>query len=736
MPTEAGPFMPPEAAEAPGGLDLGVVLRALLRRLPVILSLAVLGGAAGIGAQRAVTPRYTSAVALLLEPKRSDAIGADTSFGTMYVDEAKIASVVSVISSSELLQRVVKQLRLDLVPEFGAPHHSLLRRLLGRLPFIGPPQDDPSDEARLARTLWTLDRGLAAERVGLTYVITIKASADTPELAQRIARAAADAYLSEQVDRKIATTQRDAAWLSGRLAAVRHDLEQSEAAVDAVRQRYGLLETSLGNGATLDRQALTDLNEQLIHAEADVAERRARYEQISRPGGIESLADVESSPLIQALRGKQVEGQKELAALGATFGSGDPAVQRLTEGQRTLQGQIDAEAARIAQSRRTDYEAAVARAKVLRAELDHAIAASGSVEGDEAHQRLREAQRVADENRGLYQSLLAKWRELQQQKTREEPEARIISDAEMPDRPSFPKPFLFPLGGAAAFFMLGVAGTVLPVLLDRRFATAESAERQLGLPVLGAIPELPRQERNVAGGGEGGFKLPGRHSVSHFTESLRIVRALLRVTPDGPPRILQLTSAASGEGKSTLAAALATSAASAGIPTVLIDADLRRGGLSALCGLSRAKGLAELLAGEAGETAPLLRRRADMPLVVLGAGAVLPARPELLENGRLTRILADLAGDAKLIIIDTPPVLPVSDALIIAQLVHATILVVSLRTTLRRAAAQAVRRLQSVGAPLTGVLLNRMDVSSMAQYGGGESYAYAIEAPRRRWLIA
>jgi capsular exopolysaccharide synthesis family protein len=739
MPTEAGHAVLTEAPEDGGGagLDLGVLLRALLRRLPVILVLGLVGGALGFAAQHALTPRYTSAVALLLEPKRADSFGAETTFGTMYVDEAKIASVVSLISSSEVLTRVARQLHLDSVPEFGAPNHSKLRLWLGKLPFIGPPRDDLSEEARLGRTMWRLQSGLSVERVGLTYVITITARAGTPDLAQRIASAVADAYLSEQVERKIATTQHDTAWLSSRLADVRHDLERSEAAVDEVRQRYGLIETSLGSGATLDRQALTELNAQVIRAEADVAERRARFEQISRPGGIASLAEVESSGLIQALRGKQVEGQKELAALGATFGSGDPNVQRLTQGQQTLQGQIDAETSRIAQSRRTDYEAAMARAKVLRSELDHAIAASGSVEGDEAHQRLREAQRLADENRGLYQALLEKWRDLQQQKTREEPEARIISDSELPDAPSFPKPFLFPLGGAAALMMLGVAGTVLPVLFDRRFATAESAERLLGLPVLGAIPELPRRDRDAAGGKDGQFAWPGRHSLSQFTESLRIVRALLRVSPDGPARILQLTSAASGEGKSTLAAALATSAASAGIPTALIDADLRRGGLSALCGLSETTGLADLLAGEAGDSAaPLLRRRSDMPLAVLGAGAALPARPELLENGRLARILAELAIDAKLIIIDTPPALPVSDALVIARLVHVTILVVSLRSTVRRAAQQAMRRLRSVDAPLAGVLLNRMDVSSMAKYGGGETETYAVDTSRRRRIAA
>lgn len=720
MRTEAALALPGPPLPAAAGLDIGLLLRLLRRRLPLILLLAALGGAIGFGAQKLITPRYTSTVSLLLEPKRTDSFGADTTFGSMYVDEAKIASVVSVITSSDLLAHVVRQLHLDDEPDFGVPLRSLPQRARERL--IGAAAPAPSDgpEARFARAMWRLSHAIMVERVGFTYVVMIAANAGSAELAQRIAGAVADAYLGDQVDRKVAATQRDATWLTARLEAVRHDLELSETAVDAVRRRYGLLQTALGQGATLDQQAMTELNEQLIRAEGQVADLRARADESARNGSL----DTEASPLVQTLRARQAEDEKEIAALGTSFGPGYPALRRLQEGQRTLRQQIDVAVGRVAQARRAEYETALSRTQALHAQLNQAIAANGSHASDEGHQRLREAERVADENRGLYQALLTKWRDLRQQQTREEPEGRIISAADVPDRPSFPKPLLFPFGAAVVFLLAGVAATVLPALADRRFATADAVEQRLGLPVLGAIPVLAKRERRGAAAGPLAFT--AQQTWSRFAESLRIVRAVLRVSPDGPATVLQVTSAASGEGKSTVAAALAASAARAGIPTVLVDADLRAGGASKLSGLAHAPGLADWLAGTApGPAASLLRRRTDMPLAVLGAGTGLPARPELLEAGPFAALLAELAAEWQLVVVDTPPVLPVSDALVISRAVQATVLVVAWRGTTRRVAEQAMGRLRSVGAPLAGVLLNRVDVAEMARYDGGDAAAYA-----------
>lgn len=712
--------LPPHPTQQ--GIDFRLLLQTLRRRALVIVALTALGAGLGFALQRSITPRYTSSVSLLLEPKRSDSFGADTQFGSMYVDGARIASVVSVIESANLLDRVVTTEHLDQLPEFGDLSFSLLHPWLGFLQFGNAPVPNNDPDARLSRALNRLERAVRVERVGLTYVLTIDVRASSPGTAQRVAAAIADAYLHDQVERKTAATQRDSLWLTERLSSVRRDLEQSEETLEATRRKYGMLETALGSGATMDRQALTDLNGQLTQAKVDVTNLRARYEQVERAratgGRLEALPEVAGSRVIGEIRGKQTEGTKQLAALQAIYGANYPDVLRLQEGQRTLQHQLDLEVSRIAEGRRNEYEAAVAREHMLRDQLQGAVAAEGGAAGGEGHERLRDAQRVVEANHGLYESLLNRWREVQQQQTREEPEARIISQASLPDAPSFPKPLMLPAGGAAALLFASLGLTLLPSLLDKRFVSVTAVEQRLGLPVLGAVPLLRRRELRIKRRRCSIVNYTSERPLSRFAESLRMLRAYLHISADGPSTIIQVTSAASGEGKSTVAAALAVSAASAGVRTVLVDADLRSSSVSATFGLMHARGLTDIL--ELGvPLSSVLRTANDLPLAVLGGGSSPLPRPDIIHSRRFGALLRDLSESHGLVILDSPPVLPVSDALAMSKCADATILVVRWHATPKAVAEQAVKVLRMVNAPLAGVMLNKIDLSKVSQYESG-----------------
>ena len=712
----------PVRQQQQGGIDFGLLLRTVVRRLPIIIALAMLGGALGYALQTRIKPRYTSYLSLLLEPKRSDSFGADTQFGNMYVDSAKIASVVSVIESSDLLGRVVLAEHLDEIPEFGDPVEPLKYRLFGWLPFVRAPIASNDPDARAGRALGQLERAVRVERVPVTYVLTIEARASNPELARRLASAVAETYLDDQVQRKMEATQRDSVWLTKRLDGVRADLKQSEEALDTVRRKYGLLETDGGAGATLDRQALTELNAELTKAQADVATLKARYEQVERAragGSVESLPDVVGSRVIEALRAQQAALAQKLTALRAVYNDSFPDVRHAEDDQRAIQDQIAAEVARIVDGRRSEYEAAVAREQELRQRLQRSVSPDGSGTGGEGREQVRDAQRLVDANRGLYDSLLNRWRDLQQQQTREEPEGRIISPASLADAPSWPKPLLLPAGGAAAMFLLGLGLTLGPALLENRFVSVTSVEQRLGLPVLGAIPMLRRRDLAVARFRQNIAEYAGHRPLSRFAESLRMLRAYLSISAtDGASSIIQVTSAIPGEGKSTVAAALAVSAATAGVRTVLIDADLRTSSVSAMFGLQYEDGLSDALRLGL-PAASLIRSRDDMPLAILGAGSSLLPQPDIINSSRFASLLRELSAAYSLVIIDGPPVLPVSDALVIAKQADATIMVVRWRATARDLCEQAVKALRSVNAPLAGVLLNKIDLSKVSQYECG-----------------
>jgi capsular exopolysaccharide synthesis family protein len=257
-------------------------------------------------------------------------------------------------------------------------------------------------------------------------------------------------------------------------------------------------------------------------------------------------------------------------------------------------------------------------------------------------------------------------------------------------------------------------------------------ERRLGLLVFGGIPLLRRRDLASPRRRASVVDYAARKPLSHFAESLRTLRAYLRISADGHPSILQVTSSIPGEGKSTTAAALAISAATAGVPTVLIDVDLRSSSLSAMFDLRGKEGLADILELDKPYRS-VIRELDDMPLAVIGAGSAFLPRPDMVNSKRFEALLRDLTQHYGLVILDTPPVLPVSDALVIAKHADATILVVEWRATTKKLAEQAVKVLRTINAPLVGVMLNKVDVSKVGlyEYGYGYGYHYGQNGSRR-----
>ncbi len=725
-----------QASAEGSAFDLGLIFRTLRRRFYVPILLAIIGVAAGVWLQSAIQPRYTSFVEILLDPRRADAFGAEAQFGTVLVDSSKIASVVSIIESSELLRRVVRDLKLADTPEFGDPPVSLRAKVLAFLPVTAPFTPPNDTQTREERALGRLEKVVRAERVGVTYVLTVSASSSNPEMAQKLAQAVADTYLDDQITLKRTAIQRDIVWLADRVDEARKQLMQSEEAVEAVRRKFGLVDTDRGAGVTTDRQAVSDINTQLTQAQTDLASRRARYEQADRiraaGGSLEGLPEAANSHVIENLRKTEADVASKLADQSRIYADTFPEVRRLRDQDALLQRQINAEVGRIVDGLRAEYETAAARERDLRNQLAQSAAIENSTAKSDGRIQLRDAQRVVEANRTLHDSLLTRLRDVQQQQTREEPEARVISRADIPDRPSWPKPLILPLGGGAGFLLLGLGFTLAPTLLESRFVSVAEVERRLGLLVFGGIPLLrrrdlasPRRRASVA-------DYAARKPLSHFAESLRTLRAYLRISADGHPSILQVTSSIPGEGKSTTAAALAISAATAGVPTVLIDVDLRSSSLSAMFDLRGKEGLADILELNKPYRS-VIRELDDMPLAVIGAGSAFLPRPDMVNSKRFEALLRDLTQHYGLVILDTPPVLPVSDALVIAKHADATILVVEWRATTKKLAEQAVKVLRTINAPLVGVMLNKVDVSKVGlyEYGYGYGYHYGQNGSRR-----
>lgn len=731
-----GQFFDPRP-ESQKGPDILQLFRTALRRSPLIIGMILLGAALGYGMKTLLKPYYTSTVALLIDPKRPDSFGADSEFANLYVDSAKIASVVAIMQSTILLDRVVESQHLADDPEFGALEPSTIQRVRDFLSSTQAPALD--QRQREARAAEALRHSIRITRDGLSYQLEAAATAWTPAKAQALAQAVANAYIADQLADKAAEADRDAAWLTGRLDKVRDQLKASQEAVETTRRRYGLAETDHGPGSTVETQEITELNAQLLKASDQLVAAQARYEQaqqLQRSGGdLNGLPEAVSSKVIQDLRKQEADAKRRLADLQMVYRPSFPGVAHAENDLRTVQGQVANEIGRIVDNLRNDYQTALAQREALKQQLARLTSVEEGAEGSQGRIALREAQRTVEENRSHYDALLTRWRQVEMQRTREDAEVRIISPASMPIAPSSPKTVLLVGGGGVLGMMAGLAIVFLLPMFESRFLTIRDTEQTLEARVLSVVPQLRRREL----GSRGRKRLTiidyaSRNPLSRFAESLRGLRVALGISDGGAPRIIQITSALPGEGKSTIASGLAVSAAMAGIRTALIDGDLRYPSVSGLFGLQADDGVVEVIRGNV-PLGTVWRKSGHLPLTVIGAGRERRPEPDVFASAKFTNVVAELARTHDLIVLDSPPVLAVSEALMISRLADTTLLVVKWRDTVKEVVAQAVNTLRANNAPLAGVVLNKAELSKIWEHDhAGYSYRNYRRATDRYYL--
>ena len=716
------------------GLDIGRLISGLARRWPLVLCMALAGIVLGYWMQRVLPAKYASTVSILLDPRRPGGLGDDGQFANLSVDNTKIGTVVSVIQSTSLLSRVVQSENLADDPDFSGPTPSLLERACTLLlewqpfPLCERPAPEPdAREAREARALYRLSWAVTTARVNFTYVIDVQVTAPKAADAQRLATAVAQAYLDDQFETRQGAALRDTTWLAAQLAEMRTELIHSEENVEAIRRQYGLTETTQGPNSTTDRQVITELTAQLVTAESEVAAQQAKYEQVQRirggHGDLETLPVVAASLTIQQLRAAQNDLARKIADLSARYTANYPGLIDAERDRKALDARINAEVSRIVDGVRNDYETAVARRDELTKMLGRQVDTSQGDISSEGRIKLREAQRIVDANQAFYDAQVRRLREAELLKTRQDVEARILSPAELPNAPKFPKRSVFLALGAALGLMAGLGVASWLLWLENRFVTTAWTEETLSLPVLGLLPIVRRREMASVGQRLGIQEYLRLRPLSLFAESLRSLRAGLRNTTPVSPRVIHVTSSVPGEGKSTVAAALATSAAIAGLRTVLVDLDIRNSSVTNLFNLQPAKGVVDVLQGNS-MISTALQTFDQLPLTVMGVGLSSRLKPDMIGSPQFGAMIQKLASDFDLVILDSPPVLAVSDAVLISNVADATVFVVQWHTTPKDIVKQGVKVLRSSGATLAGVVFNRVNLAKTRRYEGSGYGAY------------
>ncbi len=538
-------------------IDLLGLYRALRKRLGVILGITIGLTALVIVYVFQLTPLYSAETLILLDQQKTQVVDAESVMSGLGGDSPTVDSQVEILKSRSIARRVVEELHLDEDPEFNpklkAP--SLLRWVNPRnwLAALLPAAADKDPELAQEALLNAIVNGVVGRtevsRRGLTYVMSLKFTSESPVKAARIANALADTYVVDQLEAKFNATRKANEWLSSRLASLRTLVEDSERAVEIFRTQNGL---ESAGGTTINDQQLSELNAQLILARTNLAEKQAKYSRarqiLSGGGSIESVADVVQSGTISTLRGKEADLARQQADLSSKYGPRHPAILNIDAQRKDIQHQIGSEVTRIVGSIQNESAIAQSRVDSLQKSLNDLKGTSN--ENNQAFIQMRELEREAEANKTVYESFLNRFKETSQQGDLQTPDARVISAATTPVFPSYPRKSFVAAVAFVISAMVGVGVALLLEHLDNGMRTTRDIEETLGLAHLVSLPQV------LDKGPDGKKMLPQNYilakPLSAYSESLRSLRSALALSNvDNPPRVLLFTSALPNEGKTT-----------------------------------------------------------------------------------------------------------------------------------------------------------------------------------------
>ncbi|OAI28673.1 hypothetical protein A1351_11240 [Methylosinus sp. R-45379] len=647
----------------------------LRRRWPPLLGATMLALLAGAAFLVMATPRYTASAQLLIEMRPDRSIGADAILAHAPINRQTMKSDIAVIRSAALLRRVVERERLADDLEFGAAALDRLRN------------------------------ALSVAQLRYSPVIKIVVTSTDPAKAARLADAIADAFVVDRLDTRLEAARRASAWLAERLVALQRQSRASEEALAQFRAAAGPSTPAKQQTAIAQRAAV---------ARAETAERKARLELLqrieSRGGAAAELPGLGGA--LDELRQRADQLSRREAELRARYTAAHPSVVALRAEIADTARAMDAERRRLAAGVRQELELAEKNSEAA----DTALREISESEdrGKERLARLNELERAAAADRKLLDETMRRARLVEQQAKFEPRDARIISPALTPNAPSWPDAEQTLLIALALGALFGLGAAYACELADTGFTTMAQIETTLGLPLLGSIPKIASSAPALV-------DLVRAKPLSRASEGLRALRSAIAMSDvDDPPKLIQLASAVPGEGTTTIAAAIAASAAQSGLRTLLIDADLRRRAASKLFRAEQRPGLVELLIGSASPGAAIFFEE-KRGLWVLPAGGEIQAPADLLASEKMKTLMAAVRGSFDLVIVDTPPIGPVVDPILIAGLVDKTVVVIRWAATPRETVAHAIERLPDRGR-IAGVALNLVIEAKARKYG---PYAYS-----------
>jgi succinoglycan biosynthesis transport protein ExoP len=670
-------------------------------------------------------PVYIARATIEIDRENSNILpfqGTDAYDSMMDLDNY-IETQSKVLTSETLALQTIRNTGLAANPEFsagGIPSEAIATGSLAN-------QKRPPEVAAFLGSL-------SVKRIPNSRLMEVNYESTEPVLAARILNAHLENYKAQNIQSRYEATLEATRFLTSQLNELKLTVKQSEdARINYERQNQIW---SVDDKSNITTQRLADLDKQLTDAQGETLKKQALYEY-AKGGDIDAVPEIRADALLQDLQKKRADLAVLYTEALNQYGPNFPKVLRLQAQMKEVDDQIARESKGIILQLESDYREAKQREELIRQALELQKAETNNMAEKMVQYNILKRESEADKT--LYEGLLTKLKEAGISEGLKSSNLRVVDPAMIPSYPARPAK----ARNIALAFLVGLVGGIglalLREYLDNTVKTPDDIETLTRLPSLAVVPAFGDSESHkrrfgifsapATNGHAKRIELVAQHlPKSQMSEAFRALRtALLLSQPDRPPQVILVTSALPREGKTTAAANLAVTLAQLGDKTILVDADLRKPGVGRLLNLGPGKyaGLSSYLAGVSTLDLVTVPHPLIPNLAAIPTGPLPPNPADLLSSHKLADAITELRTRYKFVVIDSPPIMAATDAVILSVQADGVLLVVRSGETPKEAFMRTCDLLTSVKSRILGVVLNAVDASAPDYYYSYRYYPYS-----------
>ena len=673
-------------------------------------------------------PVYVATARIEIDRQNSNILpfqGVD-SYDLMIDTDNYIETQSKILTSETMALETIRNSGLSALPQYSSPNGPSEAVATGNLANQNRP---PELGAFLA--------SLSVRRVPTSRLLDVSFESTDPQLAARIVNAHIETYVQRNFQSQYDSTTRATTWLRDQLEELKIRVQRSEDARIAYERQNQIW--TLDDKQNVTSQRFVDANRELTVAQNERVKRQAILE-FAKSGNVDAVPQIQSDAALAEFQRRLTDTTSQHREALEQFGPNFPKVKRLQAQIEDIQENIQKEKQNIIDTLDSEYRQAVARETMLAKELDIQKQEVNQMAGKMVEYNI--LKREAEANKVLYDGLLTKLREAGVSAGLRSSNIRIVDPAMIPSAPSRPAKARNILLALVVGLVGGIGLALMREYMDNTVKTPDDVETLSRLPSLAVVPQFEATNGNGAGGKRATKLLPGSSSSryqkmelvaqhlpkSQMSEAFRALRtSLLLSRADHPPQVILVTSALPREGKTTAAANLAVTLAQLGDKTIVVDADLRKPGVGRLLNMTGGNyaGLSSYLAGASSLDLVIVPHATIPNLAAIPTGPLPPNPADLLSSHKLAEAITELRKRFKFIVIDSPPVMAATDAVILSVQSDGVLLVVRSGETPKVAFARTRDLLVSVKCNILGVVLNAVNAGAPDYYYSYRYYPYS-----------